>query len=226
MNHEIHLSGVDRIRAALAREAAGQHPAFPDLANSWNPNQPRHPAGARIDGVAVGGRFMNEHDARVQAYKASTDPDVVKAADEIEQQGYDDKRDKAKVVSLGPVSPKMSDAIEKATGIKTNGWKLAIGYDHIHHIQIRHGKHGQADHSMADNRDIGRLGYASRNFDKCSRALEKDGTPSWNYQYKASGDTKSPVVQFEKRVDGMMCIQEAVPDSKRKTVFIVTARIQ
>jgi hypothetical protein len=70
---------------------------------------------------------------------------------------------------------------------------------------------------MSDPKDIARIGYIINNFDK----IELTGENSSNY--KNSNNTHAEILLLSKRVNGNYYVAEAVPYSKKKNIYIVSA---
>ena len=88
------------------------------------------------------------------------------------------------------------------------------------HILRRHGENGEADHSMRDINDIGRIQYVIDNYDSVvdGRTTKAYVTP------KANGrNGLAKTVKFSKAVNGTYYVVEAVPDTAKHTTYIVSA---
>ncbi len=118
---------------------------------------------------------------------------------------------------LKSVSDSSAEDIEKLTGINVRGYNTEIGGSAINHIDKRHGVNGQADSSMSDLNDIARMQYVIDNYD------DIELTGNYNNEFKNSDGSLSPTIQMKKRVNGDYYVIEAVPESSKKTVHIVSA---
>jgi len=118
---------------------------------------------------------------------------------------------------LKSVSDSSAEDIEKLTGIDVHGYNTEIGGSAIEHIDKRHGANGKADSSMADVNDIARMQYVIDNYDDIELSNKH------NNEFKNSDGTPSQIVQMKKRVNGDYYVIEAVPDSSKKTVHIISA---
>ncbi|MGM9644996.1 MAG: hypothetical protein ACI3X1_07915, partial [Eubacteriales bacterium] len=125
-------------------------------------------------------------------------------------------------IYLGTVADSTAGEIYNITGINVTGFKVAIEARQIEHIIKRHGKSGKADRTMADSTDIAKMGYTLENYDKISPAEKTKA-------YKQFIDGKSvwsDTVLYEKEIgDKSYYVVQAVPDTKAKTLYIVTAFI-
>ena len=149
---------------------------------------------------------------RMEAYKNAVDPDLVEFIQEARQ--HPDAR--WMNYQLGKVSGQTADQVQELTGVDVHGYTHNMQNSTVQHIDKRHGADGAADHSMAVDADIARVGWVLENYD----SLDK-GTPS--KQYKNKDGSRADTVVYKKAVDGTMYVVEAVPDSKARKMQIVTA---
>lgn len=149
---------------------------------------------------------------RIEAYKNAVDPDLVEFIQEARQ--HPDAR--WMNYQLGKVSSQTADQVQELTGVDVHGYTHNMQNSTVQHIDKRHGAEGAADHSMAVDADIARVGWVLENYD----SLDK-GTPS--KQYKNKDGSRAATVVYKKAVDGTMYVVEAVPDSKARKMQIVTA---
>ena len=149
---------------------------------------------------------------RIEAYKNAVDPDLVEFIQEARQ--HPDAR--WMNYQLGKVSSQTADRVQELTGVDVHGYTHNMQNSTVQHIDKRHGADGAADHSMAVDADIARVGWVLENYD----SLDK-GTPS--KQYKNKDGSRAATVVYKKAVDGTMYVVEAVPDSKARKMQIVTA---
>lgn len=121
------------------------------------------------------------------------------------------------------VSERAAEDIKKITGVESLGNETVMEARMAEHINKEHGGNGKTDHSMKDVNDIGRIQYVLDNYDSA-----EDGGRSTAYTTnKKNGKTgQARTVVFKKAVNGTFYVVEAVPDTKAKTVFIVTAYMQ
>ena len=125
-------------------------------------------------------------------------------------------------VLLGSVSPLIAPKIQGLTGVDVRDFKIAIEARQLKHILKDHGKNGLTDRSMADPSDIAKMQYV----------LESPGDISYAgktqaYTYTANGRNKTAdTVLYEKEIgEKSYYVVQAVPDTKAKTLYIVTAFI-
>lgn len=125
-------------------------------------------------------------------------------------------------VYLGTVTDAIADQIYELTDIRVNGFKVAIEARQIEHILKDHGTNGASDHSMADPGDIARMEYALSSPDDIRKAGKTQA-----YLYMRDGKNRhADTVLYEKDIGAQSYyLVQAVPDTKAKTLYIVTAFI-
>ncbi|MBQ5320553.1 MAG: hypothetical protein J6K88_00595 [Oscillospiraceae bacterium] len=123
---------------------------------------------------------------------------------------------------LGVVPNKVATDIYRLTGINVYGFKMVVEARQLEHIIIDHGKNGKADKSMSDNRDIAKMEYIINNYDD----LRKSGKTQ-AYSYMKNGRNKTAdTVLYEKQIGSKSYyVVQAVPDTKAKTLYVVSAFI-
>ena len=126
--------------------------------------------------------------------------------------------------ALKNVSDKAAADIKKAVGVDATGFKTAIEARMVTHILQGHGENGTTDHSMANIDDIARMQFVIDNYDNI-----EDGGKSKSYfesYVSRSGELRqhtAHTVVYSKKVNGVYYVVEAVPDTKRKTAYIISA---
>ena len=158
-----------------------------------------------------------EEQARIEEYKAATDENLVNYIETVRN------NPDAKIgqYSLKPVSDKAAD-IKALTGVDVSGNKTVIEPRMIDHIFRRHGKEGAANETMSDVNDVARMQYVLDNYDDISHG----GTSSAYVTMKLNGKhAKAQTVLFSKAINGTYYLIEAVPDTSKKTVYVVSAYI-
>ena len=149
----------------------------------------------------------------MEEYKNSIDDEVV--------QFVNDAREGKTVrpITITMVSNKAASDIEEKVGMKVYGNRVVLDANGANHIQKRHGKNGNSDHSMADDADIARMQYVLDNYDSVNFYGE------YAEGYVDKNGKRAPKIVFEKRIDGSYYVVEAVSDSKTKRNYIVSAFI-
>lgn len=121
---------------------------------------------------------------------------------------------------LKPVSERAAADIRDLTGVDTTGFQTVMEQRMAEHIYAEHGPNGTTDHSMADLNDIGRIQYVLDNYD----AAKEGGTVGSYTTIKPNGKPGlAKAVVFEKEINGTYYVVEAVPDTKAKTTYVVSA---
>lgn len=125
-------------------------------------------------------------------------------------------------VQLGTVSDANAAQIERETGIDARGYSVAIEARQIDHILKGHGENGDTNHSMANPEDIAKIEYALNNPDRITKSK-----PTRAYVTNKNGKMKpSDTVLYEAMLeDGSYYVVQAVPETNKKTLYVVTAFI-
>ena len=154
--------------------------------------------------------------AVIDEYQAAVDDNLVNYIETVR----DNKGAKIGRYSLKPVADRAAKDIMRLTGVDVSGNQTAIEARIVEHILKRHGENGTANHSMRDINDIARIQYVLDNYDTASY-----GGKTLAYQtVKPNGRPgQADTVIFTKAVNGTYYVVEAVPDTKKKTVFIASA---
>lgn len=152
----------------------------------------------------------------IEAYQDAVDDGLVRFVEQaIQNKGSNNSR-----YTLKPVSDRAAADIQEKTGVNVSGFKTVLEQRAAEHIVGRHGANGSADTSMRDMNDIGRIQYVLDNYD----FLEYGGKSTAYTTVKENGKTASAdTVRYSKKVNGTYYIVEAVPNTKAKTTFIVSA---
>lgn len=157
--------------------------------------------------------------AVIEEYQASVDENLVNFIETaLENKGSN----KGKYV-LHPVSDRAAGDIKTLTGIDTSGFKTVLEQRIAEHIVDRHGSAGAADQSMQDINDIARMQYVLDHYDK----LEPAGKSTAYTTVKDNGRPGlADTVRYIKAVNGTYYVIEAVPNTKAKTTYIVSAYME
>lgn len=130
------------------------------------------------------------------------------------------------VIEVAELSGDTKKRISDFVGFDVSDFSCKIEKDTLIHIEKRHGENGEHDHSLSDAKDIARIGYVVDNFDTIKWATDDKGNVVLSKKYNGKDNKPSPVVDITKRIDGTYCISQVVPDTKKKTIWITSARIQ
>jgi hypothetical protein len=160
-------------------------------------------------------------DRVVQEYQNSTDEHLVHFALNVKDGVFTDPS--RQNYSLGKASEREVADVGNLTGIDVNGFYHNIKGNSVEHIDNRHGANGEHDRSMADINDLGRMKYVLDNYDKVELLYDDNGNPVRSNEFKDSDNKPAPMIRYQKRINGIYYVVEAVPDSKTKKLQVVTA---
>ncbi len=129
-------------------------------------------------------------------------------------------------IEVARLNPKTVEKINDVVGFDISDYKCKIEKDTLLHIEKRHGLNGKQDQSLADPKDVARMGYVINNADNVSLLKDGNGDRIVSKKYNDRNNTPCPILMISKRIDGTYCVSQVVPDSKKKTVWVTSARIQ
>lgn len=208
---------ADRMRHYDTEDARAAAKATQDLADAvWASVQGmavRSEMGVNARGTS-GGKTRYSADYE----KASVNRNIEALIEKIQKGDYsqDEK------VYFEDVSPEIARRIKEITGIDVTGFHVAVEARQLAHILKDHGASGLANHSMSDPLDIARMEYALKNPDDMRAAGKAKAYSYMKNGYNRTADT----VLYEKAIgDKSYYVVQAVPDTKKKTLYIVTAFI-
>lgn len=117
------------------------------------------------------------------------------------------------------IEPRLVNDIRSELDMAVEGYANRISAGHIRHIERRHGVHGDADRSLADHHNLAKIEYVIGHYDKISKGGESK-------DYKNSDNTPAQTIILQKAIDEKYYyVVEAVPDSRAKSLFVVSAYI-
>lgn len=154
----------------------------------------------------------------LQYETAEINNEIVSLVEKVKTNDYKDND----YVDLGVVSDKAAKKINEILGVDVSGYRISIEARQIRHILKDHGAQGLTDHSMAENKDIGKMEYAFSNFD----SVVDGGRTEAYFEMKNGRNRTARTVLYEKEIgEKSYYVVQAVPETKRKTLFIVSAYI-
>lgn len=156
-------------------------------------------------------------------YLDSVNPEIENAIISIRNGNIENIPD---VINVTELDEKTIKAISDFVGYDISGYACKIERDRLVHIENRHGINGEHDQSLSDPKDTARMGYVVNNSDNIDWAVDGKGNRVFDKQYNDKNNKPSPVIMLNSKIDGTYCVSQAVPDSKKKTVWITSARIQ
>ena len=177
------------------------------------------PAEAETESTAINtdpAQHTRAEQATIDEYQDSVDDNLVNFVEtSIANKGSNKGR-----YTLKPVSERAVSDIQLLTGVNTSGFKTVIEQRIAEHIVNRHGAHGAANKSMSDVNDVARMQYVIDNYDR----MEHGGKSTAYTTIKPNGKPgQADTVKYIKAVNGTYYVVEAVPDTKAKTTYIVSA---
>ncbi len=184
----------------------------------------KDPAHCRTHGTPEG-KHTREEEKRIVEYRDAVDQglvDFVRKCEDIED-GAELSRQKYPICKA---SPEFGNRVKELTGLDTTGWTIEMRGERVRHLDLRHGKSGKQDQSLADVNDIDRIGYVMQHFDSMDVVRDEKGQQVFSGQYVSKGGNPTPMVEVRMKIDGTYAVQEAVPDSKWKKIYVVSARIE
>lgn len=153
-----------------------------------------------------------------QEYKKAVNPKIVDFVNKVRNFKNKEAANKVHIELTGVTEREVHD-IKKLTGIDTSEYKRSMDGNAVEHIEKDHGENGASDHSMSDVEDLARIEYVLDNYDD----IEKGTADKVYTKYMNSDNTPAAKVIYSKRVNGNYYVVEAVPDSKAKTLRIISA---
>ena len=153
-----------------------------------------------------------------QEYKKAVNPKIVDFVNKVRNFKNKEAANKVHIELTGVTEREVHD-IKKLTGIDTSEYKRSMDGNAVEHIEKDHGENGASDHSMSDVEDLARIEYVLDNYDD----IEKGTADKVYTKYMNSDNTPAAKVIYSKRVNGNYYVVEAVPDSKAKTLCIISA---
>lgn len=161
------------------------------------------------------------HKARIaeaKYNKATANTEILNLVSNVSNGSFE-QQDK---VYFGTVSGDIAEQIKNITGIDVAGYRMAVEARQISHILKDHGKMGITDNSMADDNDIAKMEYTMRNPDEISYGGKTKAYSTMRNGKNRTADT----VLYEKIIgEKSYYVVQATPDTKAKTLYVVTAFI-
>ena len=149
---------------------------------------------------------------------AKVNNDIISLIAKVKANDYKDNEK----VELGTVSEKTTKEIKKLFGVDVSGYKMVIEARQVYHILKNHGIYSKSDQSMSNDIDIAKMEYAIKTYDEVS-----DGGKTQAYSYMKNGYNRTaPTILYEKYIgDKSYYVVQAVPETKKRTLYIVSVFI-
>lgn len=163
-----------------------------------------------------------EQQAAIEAYQADADEtlkEVFQGYLENPNQGFSRH-------NISSVSQRQAQDAQRLLGGDYAGYRNAINSNGIQHILGEHGPSGTVDHSLADLNDIARMGHVLDNYDNVELVTYESGDTDYSREFRDKNDRPAPMLKFSKRVDGTYYVVEAIPESKYKKFWVVSAYME
>ena len=106
---------------------------------------------------------------------------------------------------LGYVTREESDSIRTVVDINAEGFEIIISEGAVNHINKRHGIKGQADHTMSNINDVGRIEFVMANYDDIYRTVNSKGNEVFSSSHHGSDGKRSPLITYEKSEWSYVC---------------------
>ncbi len=158
----------------------------------------------------------------IEEYKSSTDETLK----ETFQSYLENPRQGFSRHNINDVSERQAADASKILGGNYTGYKNAINSNGINHILNDHGPFGEVNHSMADLNDPARVGYVLRNYDTVERATYRSGDADLSAEFRDANNNPAPMLKYSKKVNGTYYVVEAIPESKYKKFWVVSAYME
>ena len=173
-------------------------------------------AGYHADRIAEAGEVKVDYSIAYQ--NAETNNDIIALIERIRNGQFKDNER----VEFGTVSNHLAEKVKAITGIDVSGYKVAIEARMLEHIVKEHGANGKANHSLKNDADIAKMQFALSAPDAMSY-----GGRTQAYTFMRDGRNRTaPTVLYEKEIGvNSYYVVEAVPETKAKTLYIVSAFI-
>lgn len=122
--------------------------------------------------------------------------------------------------SIGKPTQRHINDIKRLIGVDVSDFEIVLDGNQLNHIVRRHGQNGNADHTMADPKDIARVGYVLDNYDSIDFSKNKKNADVYSKGYRNSNGMPSRVFEITKRINGYYIVSETVVDAKKKRIAI------
>lgn len=156
--------------------------------------------------------------AKEQYDSAIVNLDILRLADRVESGNFVANEK----VDLGVVSEENARVIQEITGVDVRGFNVVLEARQIDHIFKDHGKYGSTDHTMSDVNDVAKMEHTLDSPD----AIRPAGTTNAYVSNTDGKNRPAKTVLYEKKIgEKSYYVVEAVPETKKRTLYIVTAFI-
>ena len=161
----------------------------------------------------------------IEEYKNSTDSKLVAFIQKVRTLKNKSYRSKISF-DLGTVTQKQAQDVQALSGVDVSAYSNSITGGAVDHVDARHGVNGKADSSMADDSDFARIGYVLQTYDSVELVRDESGEPILSSEWQNKDQSHAQMVRFAKKIDGTYYVVEAVPDSSKQQLRVVSAYMQ
>ena len=192
---------------------------------AMNQNKNTSADGAEVESTAVNDNPATHTPQEMQiieAYKGSTDESLKETFESY----LDNPQQKFSRHNINDVSERQAGDAKQILGGDYEGYKNAINSNGINHVMKEHGPFGTVDHSMADLNDPARIGYVLHNYDSVEQTTYKSGEADMSAEFRGADNKPAPMLKYKKKVNGTYYVVEAVPESKYKKFWVVSAYME
>ena len=156
----------------------------------------------------------------IQEYMESVDEDLFNVATEHRN----NKNTPFVRQKICEVDADFVSEIQAIFDMDITGFTVNINTSAFNHIEKRHGLNGEADKSMANLKDLARIGYVIENKDSVEPIL-KNGEQVYSKEFSKKDGEPAPLILLKKKINGTYYCAIAVTDGKYKKVWVQSAFI-
>ena len=156
----------------------------------------------------------------IEGYINSVDERILNQA-ELQRRN---KNTEFKRLEVCAVDSEFVDDIADLYNMDIADFTININSNAFNHIEKRHGENGEADKSMANLKDVARVGFVISNRDSLEPLTYKD-EQVYSKEFSTKEGTPAPMMLIKKKINGTYYCAIAVTDAKYKKVWVQTAFI-
>jgi len=156
----------------------------------------------------------------IKEYIDSVDEKILKAAENLRE----NKNDSFVRQKICDVDSEFIAEVKDIFDLNVDKFTVNINSNAFNHIEKRHGINGEADKSMANLKDLARIGYVIQNRDSLE-PLYLNGEQVYSKEFSTKEGTPAPLMLLKKKINGTYYCAIAVTDGKYEKVWVQTAFI-
>ena len=156
----------------------------------------------------------------IKEYIDSVDEKILKAAENLRE----NKNDSFVRQKICDVDSDFIAEVKDIFDLNVDKFTVNINSNAFNHIEKRHGLNGEADKSMANLKDLARIGYVIQNRDSLE-PLYLNGEQVYSKEFSTKEGTPAPLMLLKKKINGTYYCAIAVTDGKYEKVWVQTAFI-